>query len=163
MVVVNLVKTRNPIRRMLSGTWYKAVNEQGERLLWVPYTSVLFLANKMTVDDFLNLINNIDAVANIQLAFDRWNFGPGNKIDYEILRILLLVQEDKSSWFNDPFLKEQVRYIQTPLDIVKNISGNVIMWTVNVVAICLDFICGHTPDWVETFFEKVFEKMLGKF
>ena len=25
------------------------------------------------------------------------------------------------------------------------------------------FICDHTPDWVETFIEKVFEKMLGKF
>ncbi len=163
MVVVNLVRTRNPIRRMLSGTWYKAVNEQGERLFWVPYTSVLFLANKMTVDDFLNLINDIDTETNIQLAFDRWNFGPGNKFDYEILRILLLVQEEKS-YFNDPFLKEQVRYIQTPLDIMKNITAKVIIWTINAVASCLDFICDHTPEnWMETFLGKVFEKILGKF
>ena len=160
---IDLVKTKNPIRRMLFGTWYKA-NVQGEKLLWLPYTS--FLCSKVSVEEWLGGMHDAEIEANIQFAFDRWNFGPGNEFDYKILRLLQNKQEGLR--LDEDFLNQPMHYIPwtTPLGITKNIGFYIFCGLVISVTWCIDHILRSLPYGVEKsiedFLERRIEKLLGK-
>ena len=161
-MAVDIYKTRNPLRRLITGTWYNARNEQGERILWIPYTS--FLGGRLPVKEWLDLIDSEDVEANLQLSFDRWNFGPANELDFKMLKLMQEIQ--KGSIFHDnAFLEQQMMPLPwtRPLGIMRNISLYMIGFLILMVAWCLDQICEYSPDWVEDKIEKFFMKILGKF
>ena len=159
---VNLIKTRNPIRRIFTGTWYKVVNEKGEKLFCSTYTS--FLLDDMSIEDWLNMLDEAEVEANIQLAYDRWNFGPGTEFDHKML-CLVQRKKEQDGYLLDPKLQIPMynNSWRTPRGFLISIGVHVINWLALALMISIDLLCDHTPDWVEETVEKTLQKLLGKF